>query len=78
MAQAARKQPAHDEVPPVDPDAVERAYRLERAKRRARMERQRASRRAGIRFAVTMILLLAFSVALVVLIWQQVQRLFGL
>jgi cell division septal protein FtsQ len=78
MAQAARRQPAHDEAPPVDPHAVDRAYRLERAKRRARMERQRASRRAGIRFAVTLLLLLALSIALVVLIWQQVQRLFGL
>lgn len=77
MAQAARRQPAH-EAPPVDPYAVDRAYRLERAKRRARMARQRASRRAGIRFAVTLLLLLALSVTLVVLIWQQVQRLFGL
>jgi cell division septal protein FtsQ len=78
MAQAARTQQAHDEAPPVDPYAVDRAYRLERAKRRARAERQRASRRAAIRFFVTLVLLLALSVGLVVIVWRQVQELFGL
>jgi hypothetical protein len=78
MAQAARTRQAHDEVPSVDPRAVERAYRLERAKRRARAERQRASRYAAIRFFVTLLILLALSVALVVVVWRQVQELFGL
>jgi hypothetical protein len=78
MAQAARTQQAHDDVPPVDPYAVDRAYRLERAKRRARAERQRASRHAAIRFFVTLLLLLALSVALVIVVWRQVQDLFGL
>jgi hypothetical protein len=78
MAQAARRQPAQDEAPPVDPYAIDRAYRRERAKRRARYERQRAKRRASIRFVLTLVLLLAFSVTLAVVIWQQVQRLFGL
>jgi hypothetical protein len=77
MAQAARRQHAQ-EPPPVDPDAIDRAYRLERAKRRARVERQRARRRAAIRFFVTLILLLALSVALVVVVWRQIQSLFGL
>jgi hypothetical protein len=76
MAQAARRQ-AH-EPPPVDPHAIDRAYRLERAKRRARLERQRARRHAAIRFFVTIVLLLALSVALVVVVWRQVQSLFGL
>ena len=77
MAQAARRQHAQ-EPPPVDPRAIERAYRLERAKRRARLERQRARRRAGIRFFVTLVLLLALSAALVVVVWRQVGELFGL
>jgi hypothetical protein len=77
MAQAARRQRAL-EPPPVDPHAIDRAYRLERAKRRARVERQRARRRAGIRFFVTLVFLLALSVALVVVVWRQVQSLFGL
>jgi hypothetical protein len=58
MAQAARRQHAH-EPPPVDPTAIDRAYRLERAKRRARVERQRARRRAAIRFFVTLLRRLA-------------------
>jgi hypothetical protein len=77
MAQAARRQHAR-EAPPVDPHAIDRAYRLERAKRRARVERQRARRRAAIRFFVTLVFLLALSVALVVVVWRQVQSLFGL
>ena len=77
MAQAARRQHAQ-QPPPVDPSAIERAYRLERAKRRARLERQRARRRAGIRFFVSLVLLLALSVALVVVVWRQVGELFGL
>jgi hypothetical protein len=77
MAQAARRHHAQ-EPPPVDPHAVERAYRLERAKRRARAQRQAARRRAGIRFFVTLVLLLALSVGLVVVVWRQVSELFGL
>ena len=77
MAQAAREQHAHDE-PPVDPYAIDRAYRLELAKRKARKARQRARRHAGIRFFVTLLLLLALSVGLVVVVWRQIETLFGL
>jgi hypothetical protein len=77
MAQAARSQSAQ-EPPPVDPQAIERAYRLERAKRRAREERQRARRRAGIRFFLTLLFLLALTLALVAVVWRQVGELFGL
>jgi hypothetical protein len=77
MAQAARHRHAHEE-PPVDPYAVERAYRLERAKRRARNERRRARRHAAIRFFVTVVLLLALCVVLVGAAWRQVESLFGL
>jgi hypothetical protein len=65
-------------APPLDPTVVERAYRLERAKRRARGEHERAVRRAGIRFVVALLLLLGFAVALGLTAWQQIQRLFGL
>lgn len=66
------------DVPPIDPTAVSRAYRFHRARRRARLERTRAMRRAGIRFWVVLVLLLAASVALAVTFWRQVQELFGL
>jgi len=69
--------PASDE-PPLDPDAVERAYWHHRARRYARIERRRETRRAGARFWLVMLLLLAVSVALAVFIVQQVQHLFGI
>jgi hypothetical protein len=62
---------------PLDPDAVERAYRHHRARRRARIEWHREKRRAGLRFWLVVVLLLAASVALLVLIVQEVQHLFG-
>jgi hypothetical protein len=77
MAQAARE-PAHDDALPVDPYAVDRAYQLERAKRRARVERMRRQRLAGFRFLLVLVVLLALSVGFVVVVWQQVQELFGL
>jgi hypothetical protein len=66
------------QAPPLDPAAVERAYRLERAKRRARGERERALRRARLRFVVVLVTLLGFAAALGLTAWQQIQRLFGL
>lgn len=78
MAQAARRERAHEEALPVDPYAIDRAYRLERAKRRARVERMRRQRVAGFRFLLVLVVLLALSVAFVVVVWQQVGELFGL
>ena len=77
MAEAARRSDAPDE-PPLDPSAVERAYRLERAKRRARLERKRERRLAALRFFTVLVALLAFGVFLTLTVWQQVERLFGL
>ena len=67
-----------DDAPPVDPEAVSRAYRVHRARRRARVERTRATRRAGRRFWLVLLLLLSGSVAIAALAWQEFQRLFGL
>jgi hypothetical protein len=66
-----------DSPPPVDPQAVERAYRLHRARRRARVERRREKRRAGLRFWLVVLALVVASIALGILIVQEVQRLFG-
>jgi hypothetical protein len=77
MAEPAKKGPSED--PPVsDPSAVDRAYRLHRAKRRVRQERTRARRRANVRFWIVLLGLLALSAYLSVVIWHQVQKLFGL
>ena len=74
MAAPARR-PAE---PPVDPAAVDRAYRVERARRRAKTERERARRRANVRFAVTMLVLLALAVVVAGGAWREIERLFGI
>jgi hypothetical protein len=66
-----------EDEPPLDPVAIERAYRLHRARRRARVEHQREKRRAGLRFWLVVLVLIASSIALAVLIVDEVQRLFG-
>jgi hypothetical protein len=73
-------EPAHDldDPPVVDPDAVERAYRRERARRRARIERNRRAKHANVRFWVVLWILLFASAILALTIWSQVQELFGL
>lgn len=64
--------------PSIDPGTVDRAYQLERARRRARLEHGRAARRAHVRFWVTMLVLLVLAIVLIVTVWHEVQRLFGL
>jgi hypothetical protein len=73
----ARRRPLEQEIP-VDPLAVNAAYRRERAKRRARVQRAHARRLAGARFFAMLGVLLAISVFLGLTIWQEIQRLFGL
>lgn len=64
--------------PPIDPDAIEDAYRFHRARRRARVEHRRHVRRAGLRFWVVLVLLVSVSVVLALTLWREVERLFGL
>lgn len=67
-----------DDTPSLDPLAIERNYRRERARRRARLERRSATRRSGVRFYVVLVLL-AFLAAFVMLAaWHEVQTLFGI
>ncbi|HEX6700374.1 MAG TPA: hypothetical protein VF101_06540 [Gaiellaceae bacterium] len=75
MAEAAPRAP---ETPPVDPFAIDRAYRLERARRRARLDRSHASRQAGLRFAFVLVLLLLCALAFALATRREVQQLFGL
>ena len=63
---------------PVDPLAVERAYRRQRLLRRAKRERIRERRLAALRFALFLALLLGLSLFLTLTAWREVQRLFGL
>jgi len=67
-----------DDNPSLDPLAIERNYRRERARRRARIERRHAARRSDVRFYVTL-LALAFLTAFVMLAaWHEVETLFGI
>lgn len=78
MAEPATRSPAGDDAPPFDPVAVDRAYVQERARRRARIERSRAKRRASLRFWFVLLGLIAVSIVLSLTIWREVERLFGL
>lgn len=77
MAEPATDSRAGD-APAFDPVAVDRAYLQERARRRARIERSRAKRRAALRFWLVLLGLIAISVLLTLTIWREVERLFGL
>jgi hypothetical protein len=78
VTEPARTPPAlPEDAPSLDPRAIEVAYRRERARRRARIERQSAARRSNVRFWVTL-LVLAFLAAFAILAaWRELQTLFG-
>jgi hypothetical protein len=67
-----------EEAPVVDPEAVRRSYHLHRARRKARIEHRRRTKRAGARFWVVLVLLVAVCVFLALTTWREIGRLFGL
>lgn len=79
MAQPAPDLRHHRDDPPIeDREAIERAYHMSRARRRARVEHRRTTRRARLRFWITLLVLAAASVLLALTIWREIQNLFGL
>ena len=76
MAQPARR-PAED-APELDPTAVDRAYRYYKERRRARVRHTREQRRARVRFWLVLLLLVGLAVYLSLLVWSQIETLFGL
>ena len=78
MAQPARRPEMVDESLELDPAAVQRAYQLHRARRRARRNHQRETKRAHVRFWFVLLVLVAASIYLSVVIWHQIERTFGL
>lgn len=78
MAQPARRSVAAPEDPPVDPEAIDRAYHYHRARRNARVRRKRERARARLRFMLTFLFLVALAIALMFTIWREVQDVFGL
>jgi hypothetical protein len=74
MAERARLQ---DDTPSLDPRAIERNYRRERARRRAKVERRSEVRRSNVRFWVTLLILLFVTAFAILAAWHEVQTLFG-
>jgi len=80
----ARPAPTHlpvsprDEEPPLDPHAVDRAYRLHRARRAAKAKRRRARRWANVRFWLLLAVAVAVAVVLAARTLGEIQRVFGL
>ena len=62
----------------LDPTAVSRNYRRQRIKRRHREERARERDLARLRFWLALTAVVATSVGLAIVIWNEIQRLFGL
>lgn len=78
MAEPARRQTAAEEAPPHDPRAIERTLIEQRARREARVAHKRARGHARMRFFIVVLALLGGAAALGILVWQEVQNLFGL
>jgi hypothetical protein len=68
----------HVEEELLDPTAIHRNYRRQRIKRRVRQDRARERNLARLRFWLALTAVLATSIALAVVIWNQIQQLFGL
>ena len=67
-----------EEAPPLDPEAVERAYHFHRAKRAARARRHQESRLAGVRFWLILALVVLVAALLAARTMGEVERVFGL
>jgi hypothetical protein len=79
MAQPARRRVvAPADEPPVDPEAIDRAYHYHRARRNARLRRKREKAHARLRFFLTFAVLAGLALFLLLTIWHQVQKVFGL
>jgi hypothetical protein len=64
--------------PSLDPAAIERAYRRERARRRARYAHNNAARSSSARYWVVVAFLLLLTVVFALTAWNQVQTTFGI
>lgn len=78
MAEPARQTPVlPEDSPSLDPLAIERNYRRERARRRHRVERRSEARRSDVRFFVTLGVLAFVTAFALLAAWHEVQTLFG-
>ena len=78
MAETAQRRRLRAEAPPLDPTAVDRAYRFYRARRYAKIEHRRETRMARARFWAFLGLLLLACLVVAVTVWGEITKLFGL
>jgi hypothetical protein len=78
MAEPARRPDADEDPPTYDSRAVDRAYRIHRARRRAREERVRERGLQRARFWTVLLVLIVLTAYLSLIVWREVQQLFGL
>jgi hypothetical protein len=78
VAQPLERVPPEEQEIPLDLTAVSQAYRRERARRRARARHEQEASLARVRYWAVMGVLLAASIVLLVLIWQEIRQLFGI
>ncbi len=78
MAEPAQRRRPRVEASPIDPAAANRAYHFYRAKRHARVEHRRATRRAQLRFWAVLGLLLLACLVVAVTVWTEIARIFGI
>jgi hypothetical protein len=79
VARAARHlELVETDAPSLDPAAIERAYRRERARRRARYAHDDAMRSSNARFWVVLAVLMLLTVVFALTAWHQVQTTFGI
>jgi hypothetical protein len=74
----APEEPPAEAPPPLDPGAVQRAYRFHRARRAARERRHREKRWAGFRFWLVLTLALVGAALLATRTLGEIERIFGL
>jgi hypothetical protein len=79
MAQPARRRLTLPiDEPPVDPEAIDRAYHYHRARRNARVRRKRENAQARLRFLLVFAVLVGLALFLLLTIWHEIQKVFGL
>jgi hypothetical protein len=70
--------PTSDETPPLDPEAVERAYHFHRARRAAREQWKRERRHASLRFWLVLAFVIGAAIFLAARTLGEIEQLFGL
>jgi hypothetical protein len=72
------EEPQKEDPPPLDPHAVQRRLRKERAKRMAAIDHKHEQKLAGLRFLFLIGFLIFLTLFLSLSIWEKIGSLFGL